>query len=962
MSTEDPVLIERDRELRITDGAIRSCLQRNGQLLVVEGPSGHGKTTVLTSLRDSATRKGFTVLQARSIEFESGFSYGVVRQLFEGWLTSVTEEERRRVFRGPARLAAPLFDYGAQDPLGDETESQHSHLYGLYWLCAHIAELRPVALLIDDIRWVDQPSLRFLHYLTARLDDRPLLLAISTDPAERGRQAEITRAIVAHPAAHLLRLEPLSETAVRGYLAETLGDSAATRYAPACYASTGGIPFLLRELVDEIGTARLDRPDLPASAVADLAPPKVVRRVLRQLSGLQPTATALVEAVAVLGTEADLKHAIDVAGLDQSAVPEALGALADVGLLASDLPPRIVHPVARTAIYQNLPLSARNQGHTRAARVLAEAAAPIAEIADHLLRAPVGGNSEAVAVLRKAAQRAVGDRRDTVAVGYLRRALQESLTPRERAEVLVDLGRAELRGHQPEALDHLYQAMELSDDPTARRKVGLELVAALAVTARNEDAAPLLELLRKEVDEDDVALTNMLDAALLSTAQPTPDLRPLAQLQLRSLGGSAAVDPGLRQLLTAEQALEALRQGEPVIDVLSTVEEMIKGAFSEGVRLHLHDLGAHAWCLVAFVLVQCDRLAEADRLLTLVLEEVSARGMSLVVDATYCLRSWVRLQTGRLSEAESDARNVLDRITHANVAGSVTAFAVSALAETLIARQELTAARALLHQYECHEPGKHTLLYSPFLFAQGRLHAALGDQDAAVEAFVQGRKLLEAHQLAHPALAYASEAAVVLGRAGRTAEAAELVDARLLQAREFGAPRVIGGALRVAGLTTPEQRGVELLEEAADILERTGARLDHIGTLLDLGAAQRTAGRLSQARDTLTRGMELARACGAWALVKGARAELSAMGVRVRVTEATGVDGLTSQERRVAQLATEGKSNRDISHALFVTIKTVEWHLNRAYRKLGITSREELKGVLAGEHGGARCCASCRAR
>jgi DNA-binding NarL/FixJ family response regulator len=181
---------------------------------------------------------------------------------------------------------------------------------------------------------------------------------------------------------------------------------------------------------------------------------------------------------------------------------------------------------------------------------------------------------------------------------------------------------------------------------------------------------------------------------------------------------------------------------------------------------------------------------------------------------------------------------------------------------------------------------------------------------------------------------------------GEHAEARRLAEEDLELARRFGAPRALGMTMRAAALT--HQRGPDLtmLSEATEVLSTSDARLEYLRVLVDLGAAIRRAGRPAKARERLRRGYELARRCGARALAGRALQELLAAGARPRRTALSGVDSLTPSELRVAQLAADGMTNREIAQALFVTEKTVEAHLGHAYPKLDITSRTELPAKL----------------
>jgi DNA-binding CsgD family transcriptional regulator len=185
--------------------------------------------------------------------------------------------------------------------------------------------------------------------------------------------------------------------------------------------------------------------------------------------------------------------------------------------------------------------------------------------------------------------------------------------------------------------------------------------------------------------------------------------------------------------------------------------------------------------------------------------------------------------------------------------------------------------------------------------------------------------------------------ALALHRLGRTDEAREQISEAVGTARRFRAPRAEGIALRVTGLI---EGSVDTLAEAVAVLEPTPARLEHARALLDLGAALRRANHRTDARQPLEQGRSMATACGATALATTARIELAAAGVRVRGPAVTGVDALTPAERRIADLAAAGSSNREIAQTLFITPKTVENHLGGAYRKLSVAGRVELGQVL----------------
>jgi DNA-binding CsgD family transcriptional regulator len=189
--------------------------------------------------------------------------------------------------------------------------------------------------------------------------------------------------------------------------------------------------------------------------------------------------------------------------------------------------------------------------------------------------------------------------------------------------------------------------------------------------------------------------------------------------------------------------------------------------------------------------------------------------------------------------------------------------------------------------------------------------------------------------------------AVALLATGERERARRLASDELELARRFGARRAIGIALRALGLTEGGRRGIELLEEGTRILAASGAVLEHTRALLDLGAALRRSGAPRAAQQPLRLALDGAAACGATALVGRAQSELAAAGARPRRHRLHGVDALTAMERRVATMAADGMTNREIAQALFVTGRTVETHLTHAFQKLGVPSRRELARALS---------------
>jgi DNA-binding CsgD family transcriptional regulator len=233
-------------------------------------------------------------------------------------------------------------------------------------------------------------------------------------------------------------------------------------------------------------------------------------------------------------------------------------------------------------------------------------------------------------------------------------------------------------------------------------------------------------------------------------------------------------------------------------------------------------------------------------------------------------------------------------------------------------------------------------------FAHGHLNLATGRWDRARDSFLAVGEWMTEWGERNPGLIdWRTGAALALAGLGERERARELSDEVIALGRDLGQPRTLGVGLWCAAAVRGGAEAIELLRESVPHLERAAARLDQARALIDLGAALRRGNHRKEARQPLREGVELARVCGATALVDRGHAELIASGARPRRSALTGSDSLTPSERRVAGLAADGLSTPEIAQQLFITVNTVESHLRRTYLKLGIHAREELAKALA---------------
>jgi DNA-binding CsgD family transcriptional regulator len=231
--------------------------------------------------------------------------------------------------------------------------------------------------------------------------------------------------------------------------------------------------------------------------------------------------------------------------------------------------------------------------------------------------------------------------------------------------------------------------------------------------------------------------------------------------------------------------------------------------------------------------------------------------------------------------------------------------------------------------------------------ARGGLRAARGQAAEALEDFLAvGADLTQALVTCPGFLPWRSEAALTHLALGDHESARRLSEEEHELARAFGAPRALGVATRAAGLVAGGARGELLLREAIELFERSDASLERARALADLGAMLRRRNRRSDARELLREALDLAYRAGARRLAEQAETELRATGARPRRAVLTGLDSLTASERRIAELAAGGQTNREIAQTLFITTRTVEGHLTSVFRKLRLDSRNGLRAVL----------------
>jgi DNA-binding CsgD family transcriptional regulator len=926
-------LLERGGELARIDEVIAAVGRGHGDVLVIQGAAGIGKTTLLRAVCERAAEQGVQTLTARASELERDFGFGVVRQLLERRVVRAGESERAELLVGAAGLAGPVLGLG-----GGSVGDSFAALHGLYWLVANLTADGPVVLTVDDLHWADEPSLRWLLYLCHRLEGLPVLVVATTHPP-RPEHPQLLTELLAVSGAQILCPGPLSEPAVARLLQKGLGAQPDPAFVSACAQVSGGNPFLLRELIFDLAEDGIEPGAAQAVGLAQRAPGQVVRTVLVRLGRLDQAAMRLTQAVAVLGEGSGLRLAATLAELDIEVAAGAADALVAAELLAEDRLLRFAHPLVRSAIYEQLAPGVRAQAHARAARLLASEGAEPEQVAMQLLSCEPASDPNAVKALQAAAAAGLARGAPETAAGYLRRALAEP--PADRAVVLGELGSAERIARDPAAVVHLEQARQATTDPIAGARLAGQLANVLLFTGELGRCLAVLQDALADLDErnSDLAVRLHVDKAALALISVRPTEAP--EVKLKQLRGLATRNsPASRSACLALAGVLAVR-GETCHEIAGLVER----GWDEGQFLAEETSDPLPAILAVLALTFIDELDRAQALTEAMLEDAQARGSVGAFQFATGRRGLVALRRGALAEAEADTRAALELVTEHNLTLGVPLHAAS-LGLTLLERGELDQAAAVVEGVTLTPALMEVITELALLEARGRVRLARGQRAQAIADLRHCGQLATDIQAHNPNLmAWRSTLALALAP-DHPHEARELAREELELAHGIGAPRAIGIALRVCGLLAGGKDGIELLEQSVTVLEPTPARLELAHSLTELGAALRRAGARTAARQPLRRGLDLAARCGATPLAKRAREEALAAGARPRRPWTSGVQALTPSELRVARLAAQHLSNRDIAQALFITTKTVSDHLSSAYRKLNISSRNQLATTM----------------
>ena len=926
-------LFEREVELGRVDRLLGQASHGAGAVVVVEGAAGIGKSELLAAVRASAQERGFGVLRARGSEFEAEIAFGVARQLFEPALRAASPGERRRLVAGVAGVGARALGLEPGEPPADTFAALH----GLFWLCANRAARGPVLVVVDDVQWVDDPSLAWLGYLARRAGDLAVLLVLGLRSGDPGGERGELKQLIGDGGVRRIALGPLTAAGVSAIVRAQLDQDADEAFCAACGELTGGNPLFVRELLAAARGEGLPARTESVPTLHLIAPAAVGTSVLARLGRMGGEAVALARAVAVLGAGAEVVLAARLAELDPELAELTSDRLAAAQILAPLRPLEFFHPLIGAAVRQDIAPGALRVAHRRAAALLDEGGGEgsLAQVATHLLACGPAGDGRVVARLVDAAREALNRAAPEIAASYLRRGLSEPPAAGERAAVLLLLGIAQWRAGQPDAIAHLEQALAAAGENLGTLIAACTLLSlAYNVTDRAERAVEVLEQALAAVSDTDAALALTLEAGIVLVGLVNERTAPAALRRAEGLRGrlSTMANPPVNVLVMLASYTARMNRA-------AEAQELAERALA--CEPYPPPLEICNVLIIALTFVECyDAL---QRLCEDLLATARRRGAMQEAIGFSASRASASCDRGALADAEADARWALERAD-----GVRRMHAVSEVIRLLVERDALEAAEHELEQLvdPCASRSSEVVR---FLIVRGVLRGAQGRLQEALDDFLEcGQRCAPLGLSTLSAVPWRAEAALVHAALGNPGQARRLAGEQLELARAFGRPRTLGMSLRACGLVEGGAAGLELLAEAVTTLERSQSPLELARALTDHGAALRRAGRRVQARAQLERGLDLAHHMGARRIANQARGELIAAGAKPRRDAITGRDAITAGELRVARLAAEGRTNREIAQALFITTKTAKGHLSHVYRKLEITRRGQLADALAG--------------
>lgn len=920
-------VIGRESELAILHSFLDS-IPTGPSALVLSGDPGIGKTTVWREGLAGAQLRRYRTLSCSPVEAETRLSYAalgdLLESILEGALPTVPEPQRHALEVALLRI-----------PRSGARADQRAVSLAVLGCLRSVASTSPVVVAVDDIQWMDIPSIRVLQFVVRRLKDEQVGLMTAARGARADDDPLGVVSAFAEDRADAVHIGPLPQDALERVLRAKVGEGFSRTTLLSLHEMSGGNPFFARE----IGLALLRRGGDVTAGEGLPIPDRLQELIEDRLGGLPARTVEALEVVSALSTPTldAIAAATDPSQVDRRLDPAIENGVVEV--VGDRL--RFTHPLLASAVYQKVPPARRRELHARLATIVHDPE----ERARHLALSVEGPDVAVAAALEEAALVAASRGAPQSAAELWEMARRA--TPPDRREDLVR------RTHQAGVAHHecgdtslarsvLEQAVDLSMAGPARALVLLELGMALAENEGWRGAWAVFEAARGEAG-DDLALRARIEQNLGYTWLFRGDLaaserHARAALQLAEELQEPRV---MAEAFTAYPFVEfLLGRGvdQEVLDRGIALEGHMEGEFKSHVL--------RAGFTVAQLLKFTDRLDEARRTFTELLGDAVAHGVESPIPQIRYHLAELECRAGNWDAAMEHAREsraAAQRI-RMGAMSSEGHFAVG-LVEAHLGRAD-PARLAALEGLRIAEAAGEILLLIPNLSVLGFLELSLGRPAEADAHLSRALELKEAMGVLEPAyfriVPDEVEALVALGRL----DEAEALLAPFEEAgRSLDRAWAMATGARCRALVLAARGDLLGASAAADEAVRHHDRLPlpfELGrTLLVRGAVQRRDKRKREARDTLTKALEVFDGLGAALWSERTRAELARIGGRAASSLT-----LTPTEARVAELVAAGGTNREVADALFVSVHTVEANLKRIYRKLGIRSRTELASTF----------------
>jgi DNA-binding CsgD family transcriptional regulator/tetratricopeptide (TPR) repeat protein len=908
-------LLGRHAECQQIDELLAATREGLSGALMLTGEPGIGKTRLLEHA--AAAAADLRVLCLAGVESETQLAFGALHRLLRPFLDRVPGLPAPQ--RDALSAAFGLSWGGAPD----------RYLVGLATLTvlAGVAADQPVLCLVDDVDWLDRESAEALAFTARRLHADSLAFIFAGRPEAGVRTAFDAMAVC--------RLGGLESLDARVLLALSVEGSLDPAVADRLVAGTGGNPLSLIEL-----TALLSPEQL--AGVAPLPARLPVSRMLEAhfraaFSALPADTRTLLLLIAA--APADDTPLIWRAAGSLGLPAHAADAAAERGIVTREPRPAFRHPLIRSAVYADADPAQRRLVHAALAAAC-DAAGDIERSAWHRAEAATGPDDRTAAELEAAAELARTRGGYCQQALFLSRAAELTSAPDRRAERLLAAANAHMISGDPAAAEILLDLAAANLDSPASRARALRIRAEVEMFNVRVEGVPrmLLDAAAELGAQDPGTAWDLLGEAMHAALMAREPICGTTLLDVAKATAAAWHDPDAPDWsadLIMEGLARRVAEGHAeAVPVLRTALARLRAA------AELKEIGIPFGDLVAFA---TDELWDIDsrRELTDRLAAVHrGQGALYTLSLTFLVAAQAEITAGRFAEADAYYAQADDFFAAIGFPADVTIHRAPLLAWTG-REDELHAAMAGISDpadtFGLGHPHKMALYALSVLdLGSGRYQSAL---DYALPVFRDDPP--SAGNLVLPLIVEAGL------RAGHHDAAAAAMARMAERAQAAGTPWALGLLARCQALMSADEHAEARYQDSVELLSQVPVALDLAHTRLLYGEWLRRRKRRSEARVELRAAHQLFDSCGAVPFAERARAELLATGAQVRKRTAPARNDLTQQERHVAALAAGGSTNAEIASRLFITVSTVEFHLNKVFRKLGISSRRQIASRLA---------------